>query len=72
MSFNEHCLVVFTTFINFINSFRFDTSFFALYIFLIIHVRFKFLLSGKNTIIFCKKYGNTVDGSQTINELHGY
>ena len=53
MSFNGHFifiigLVVFTTFINFINSFRFDTShnshkfkFFALYIFLIIQVRFK-------------------------------
>jgi hypothetical protein len=47
MSFNEHCLVVFTTFINFVNSFRFDMNkldFFALYAFLIIQVRFKFLL----------------------------
>ena len=26
MSFNEHCLVVFTTFINFVNSFRFDMN----------------------------------------------
>ena len=49
MSFNGHfifIIVVFTTFINFINSFRFDTThtslnFFALYIFLIIQVRFK-------------------------------
>ena len=34
MSFNEHCfIVVFTACINFINSFRFDTSFnFLLYI----------------------------------------
>ena len=42
MSFNEHCLVVFNTFINCINSFCFDTSFnfFALY-YLIIQVRFE-------------------------------
>jgi hypothetical protein len=40
-------LVVFTTFINFVNSFRFDMNklyFFAIYVFLIIQVRFKFLL----------------------------
>jgi hypothetical protein len=49
MSFNEHCFYssVYTTFINFINSFRFDTSFnFLLYIiiFFIIQVRFNFFL----------------------------